>query len=294
MDWLRQIPIGQYVAGSSSWLNNLDPRMKMAWVFMFLLTPVLAGPSWRLFLVGALLLMTFLSTLPVRIWWRSLCFLLALAVFVGIFSMFLPTGTEVSTIAIRSPQELPNISLSSPKWEIFHLGSFSIDRRSAELGVKTSTLIFTVVQSVNLMLLTTTPEDLIWSFRWFMTPLMYLGLPIDRISFQLLLALRFLPLVQEEVQNLIRSVASRSVDFKKIGFKASLGILLSVGERLIANILLRAEQGADALMSRGGRWLPPSQFRTNFAKQNRFKWLNFSSGLILVFVLGLRRKYGVL
>ena len=62
MDWLRQIPIGQYVDGSGSWLRRLDPRLKLAWVLLFLLTPVLAGPLWRLGLLGLLLLLVVRST----------------------------------------------------------------------------------------------------------------------------------------------------------------------------------------------------------------------------------------
>ena len=294
MDWLRQVPIGQYVTGSKGWLRNLDPRMKIAWVLMFLLTPILAGPYWRLCLVSVLLLITFLSSLSLRIWGRSLFLLLTLSFFVGLLSTFLPTGETAMAISIRSPSELPNLSVSSPSWEIVSFGPVSIDRRSAELGIKTSSLIFTVIQSVNLMLLSTPPEDLIWALRWFLGPLSLLGLPIDRISFQLLLSLRFLPLVQEELQNLLRSIASRSVDFKKIGFKASIGLFLSVGERLVANILLRAEQGADALISRGGKWLPPSEFRSNSFSKPRAIFLNIVSGATLILVLNLRRKYGIL
>ena len=294
MDWLRQVPIGQYVTGSKGWLRNLDPRMKISWVLMFLLTPILAGPYWRLSLVSVLLMITFLSSLPLRIWGRSLLLLIVLSLFVGGLSTFLPTGETAAVISTRSPSEVPDLLVFSPAWELFNLGPLSIDRRSAELGIKTSSLIFTVIQSVNLMLLSTPPEDLIWAFRWFMTPLGLLGLPIDRISFQLLLSLRFLPLVQEELQNLFRSIASRSVNFKKIGFRASIGLFLSVGERLVANILLRAEQGADALISRGGKWLPPSKFRTPSSLKAKAIVLNIVSGLTLVLVLSLRRKYGIL
>ena len=60
MDWLRQLPIGQFVAeeqgGRGSWLRKLDPRLKLAWTLAFLITPILAGPLWRLSLVGLLLL----------------------------------------------------------------------------------------------------------------------------------------------------------------------------------------------------------------------------------------------
>ncbi len=304
MDWLRQVSIGQYVAGNSSWLLNIDPRLKLAWVVMFLLTPVLAGPAWRLGLVIALLFMTFFSCLPRRIWSRSICLLLLLAGLAGLLATFLPTGEASASLSARSPQELPNVILDSPPWQILRLGPIgfgpislgplTVDRRSAELGIKTSTLIFTVVHSVNLMLLTTSPEDLMWSIRWFIAPLACFGLPIDRISFQLLLALRFLPLVQEEFQNLLRSLASRAVNLRKLGFKVFVGLILSVGERLLANILLRAEQGADALLARGGLWIPPEQFKPKALWTSRTFCLNFGSSLLLLLVLGLRGKYGAL
>ena len=108
------------------------------------------------------------------------------------------------------------------------------------------------------------------------------------------MSLRFLPLVQEELQNLLRSLASRSINFKKLGLKSLVGLVLSVGERLIANILLRAEQGADALISRGGRWLSPNQFRSYASLDKKSFVINILSGTILFFVLGLRRKYGYL
>ena len=70
MDWLRQIPIGQYVDGPSCWLRRLDARLKLSWSLVFLLTPVLAGPVWRVSLVLALLLLTVASGLPRRLWCR--------------------------------------------------------------------------------------------------------------------------------------------------------------------------------------------------------------------------------
>ena len=104
-----------------------------------------------------------------------------------------------------------------------------IDRASALLGLRTSTLVFTVIHSVNLVLITTAPENLVWALSWMLSPLRLLGVPVTRLSFQLLLALRFLPLVQEELQNLLRSLVSRAVSLRKLGFKAAFGLLLSVG-----------------------------------------------------------------
>ena len=175
------------------------------------------------------------------------------------------------------------------------LGPLVIDGRSAELGLNTSTLIFTVIHSVNLMLLTTSSEDLVWTLRWFMSPLAWFGLPVDLISFQLLLALRFLPLVQEELQNLLRSLATRAINFKKLGIKGSIGIFLSLGERLLSNILLRAEQGADSLLVRNnGLILNPRTFTPEQTFNAKTIGLNFLVLAILILMLILRKKYGQL
>ena len=301
MDWLRKVPIGQYVSGRSSWLRFIDPRLKFTWVLMFLLTPVLASPAWRLGLVLALLLITFCSRLPVRIWWRSLLFLLILSVIVGSLAMILPTSEPAAVLTVRSSDELPNAIAAGSQWELIHFGPFNvanvslgpliIDRRSAELGVKSSTLLFTVVHSVNLMLMTTRPDALVWSLRWFISPLAKIGFPIDRLSFQLLLALRFLPLIQEEFQNLIRSLATRAVSFKKLGVKASVGLILAVGERLLANILLRADQGAEALLARNRSLLPPEYFKPQ-KQLIKATAINFVAAFFLLIALIFRSRLG--
>ncbi len=291
MDWLRKVPIGQYVAGESGWLRVLDPRMKIVWVVFFLTTPVLASLEWRFALVIALFLLTFLSGLPFRIWWRSLSFLLFLSLFIGLLAMFLPASESSVTVMVRNPEELPNAIATGSSWELAKLGPLIIDRRSAELGFKSATLIFTVVHSVNLMLISSCPEDLVWALSWFLSPLSITGLPIDKISFQLLLALRFMPLVQEELQNLLRSLATRAISFKKLGLKASFALLLSVGERLLANILLRSEQGADALIARNSL-LFPSHYLKPKASILKFSLVNLISISFLMVGLIVRFKFG--
>ena len=92
----------------------------------------------------------------------------------------------------------------------------------------------------------------------------------------------------------MRSLAGRAVNIRSLGFKAFLGLILSVGERLLANILLRAEQGADSLLARGGFWVSPDQFRPNTLISRRIFWMNIGASLLLMLFLGLRRKYGAL
>jgi energy-coupling factor transport system permease protein len=307
VDVLRQIPIGQYAApdpaepaGGASWLRRLDPRLKLAWSLVFLVTPILAGPLWRLSLVGLLLLITAISGLSWRLWRRSLPLLLVLALLVGGLAALLPAGSAPPAALQRPPAELrlePGPPGTTPPersgtpWVLLRQGPLVVTRRSAELGLNGATLLFTLVHSANLLLLSTSPEQLVWAIGWLLAPLTRLGWPVERLGFTLLLALRFLPLVQEELQNLLRSVATRAVNFKRLGWKAGLGLVLAVAERLLANVLLRAEQGAEALLARGGCWLPPQQLHRPAAGAGR-TLLNGTAAGLLLGVLVLRWKVG--
>jgi len=300
MDWLRQIPIGQYVDGTDSWLRRIDPRLKLAWTLAFLLTPILAGPAWRLALVGLLLLVTAASGLPWRIWRRTLPLLILLALLVGLLATLLPAGSVASGQLNRPPQELRLAPQQRGlRWELLRwgpvqlgpvpLGPLVVTRRSAQLGINGATLLVTLIQSANLLLLSTTPEELAWAISWWLRPLGALGLPMERLGFTLLLSLRFLPLVQEELQNLLRSLATRAVTVKGLGWKGALGLVLAVGERLLANILLRSEQGAEALMARGGRWIAPDALHrvpSGSAWLTRLGWLALGALLLLRWRLG--------
>jgi energy-coupling factor transport system permease protein len=310
MDWLRQIPIGQYVPDSGSWLGQLDARQKLAWTLAFLLTPILAGPLWRLALVGLLLLVTALSGLSWRLWRRSLPLLLALALFVGALSALLPTGSGSAASPTRPPTELRLApagadgrvpSRSGLSWELLRwgplpvgplsLGPLVVTRRSGELAISSATLLFTVIHSANLLLLTTPPEELVWALAWLIAPLGRLGLPVDRLGFTLLLALRFLPLVQEEFQNLLRSLATRSLNLRQLGFQGGFGLLLAVAERLLANALVALGAGGRSAAGPGRRLALTRELRQ---PQPRWTLLQLAGAAALVLLIGLRWRYGAL
>ena len=304
MNILTKFPIGQYVDGNRSWLRIVDSRLKIIAVFIFLITPIWAGPLWRLSLVICLIFITFISLLPSRVWWRSLLFLLGLSLIIGLLSLIASSNIQSLDSNLRDPNELNLILESHQNWNILEiptqkigfitLGPYNLSRKAFELGVKTSTLIFTVIHSVNLMLLTTLQEDIVWALSWFMNPLRKFGLPIDKWLFQLLLALRFIPLVQEELQNILRSSSVRSINLRSLGFKKSINLLLTMVERLFLNIFLRIEQGADSLLSK----------KNILVKTNRFKTLDKMTPLTFIFnslsicficiAIFLRKQYGAL
>tara|TARA_B100000212_G_scaffold283181_1_gene223336 strand:+ start:164 stop:1078 length:915 start_codon:yes stop_codon:yes gene_type:complete len=304
MNILTKFPLGQYVDGNKSWLRIIDSRLKFIILLIFLITPIWAGPLWRISLVLCLLFITFISFLPLRVWWRSVSLLICLSLFIGLLSIVVTSNLSPLEIPLRDPNELgfsisKNISwniIQIPNFKVgfFNFGPYNISRKAFELGIKTSTLIFTVVHSVNLVLLTTLKEEIVWAISWFIFPLRKFNIPVDRLLFQLLLSMRFIPLVQEEFQNIIKSVSVRSINYRNLGFKKTFNILLSLIERIFLNIFLRIEQGSDSLLSKGFLQINIQRFKPVYNQKLSSFLINLISIFFILLAILLRKLYGAL
>jgi len=302
MNILTKFPLGQYVDGNKSWLRIIDSRLKFIILLIFLITPIWAGPLWRISLVLCLIFITFISFLPLRVWWRSISFLISLSLFIGFLSIFATSNLSPLEIPLRDPNEL-GLSLSNNiSWNIIQIpmfkvgfltfGPFNISKKAIELGIKTSTLIFTVVHSVNLVLLTTLKEEIVWAISWFMYPLRKFNIPVDRLLFQLLLSMRFIPLVQEEFQNILKSVSVRSINYRNLGLKKTFNVLLSLIERIFLNILLRIEHGSESLLSKGFLQINIQRFKPLDNQKKASFFMNLISIFFIFLAISLRKQYG--
>jgi energy-coupling factor transport system permease protein len=289
MDLLRSLPLGLYLEQPVTWLHNLDPRVKLAWLMSFLLWPVLANPPWRVMLVVLLVGMTIAVRIPLRVWKQQMGWLIFFCVLVFCVSSIAPDGLPNSH-QLRLPQDeltfaqqakpvpapeparnpwynplgwgmpdrtaAPTRSPELPqpttyRYILFKQGPITITRASLELAIRVSTLFFTLVYSTNLYLLTTAPEAITAGLEDVMEPLRRFKVPVTEVALTLTLSLRFLPLVMEEIQNLSRSVQTRAINWQKLGLRGSMKVWLVVAERLLENLLLRAEQIASAMQVRG-------------------------------------------
>ncbi|MEQ9670717.1 energy-coupling factor transporter transmembrane component T family protein [Coleofasciculus sp. G2-EDA-02] len=152
---------------------------------------------------------------------------------------------------------------------LLEAGPVTITRRSLDLAVRVSTVIFTLIYSTNLYLLTTAPEEITAGLESLMLPLRRLNIPVTEIALTLTLSLRFIPLVLEEVQNLVRSIRTRAINWKKLGVRRSAQVWIMVTERLLENLLMRADQIAKAMTVRG--FTSPNQHRVQW-HQLRLHW----------------------
>jgi energy-coupling factor transport system permease protein len=299
MDLLRSLPIGLYLEQPITWLHRLDARVKLIWLMSFLVAPLLANPGWRLVLVGLLILITLLARIPFRVWKRQMGWLLMFCGLLFLLSCIMPDGLAVNHQPRLPEQELTFFSASgsteilpqptSYRYVLFSQGPIEITRYSVDLAIRTSTLLFTLVYSTNLYLLTTASEEIAMALESLMEPLRKLKLPVTEIALTLTLSLRFFPLVLEEIQNLIRSVRTRAINWKKLGLRRTIQVWLTLAERLLQNLLLRAEQIASAMQVRG--FTSPDQHRVEW-HQLRFKAWDGVAMVSLVVFWGIRLIWG--
>lgn len=301
MDLLRSLPLGLYLEKPFTWLHKLDPRVKLAWLMSFLFAPILANPMLRILLVALLILITFTTGIPWRVWRQQIGWLLTLSFLVLILGAISPDTLGVDHQPRLPPAEIElnsesptqsikqNYPASDYQYILFQQGPVTVTRRSLDLAVRLSTILFTLLHSTNLYLLTTAPEEITASIESLMRPLRRFSLPVTEITLTLTLSLRFIPLVLEEVQNLIRSVRTRAINWKKLGLKGSVRVWLMVAERLLENLLLRADQMANAMMVRG--FTSPNKHRVQW-HQLRLKTSDWITLVSLFLFWGVRLIWG--
>jgi energy-coupling factor transport system permease protein len=205
----------------------------------------------------------------------------------------LPANEQILTQPPNAKETKPTPQLTDNnkkyKYVIFHQGPIKVNRRSLDLAISLSTIVFTLIYSTNLYLLTTAPEEITSGMESLMQPLRKFKIPVTEMMLTLTLSLRFIPLVLEEIQNLVRSVMTRAINWKKLGLKGGAKVWLIVIERLLDNLLLRAEQMANAMVVRG--FTSPNE--------HRVKWQELKLGIgdwvaigILIIFWGLRIAFG--
>jgi energy-coupling factor transport system permease protein len=303
MDLLRSLPLGLYLEQPQTWLHKIDPRVKFAWLMSFLTSYVFANNLWRVMLVVVLILATLIARIPRRVWQQQMGWLLILSFFVLVIGAIspdamgidyqprLPDNEQILTHQAFSKNIVPEQVINNKKYSyvLFHQGPVKVTRRSLDLAVRLSTIIFTVIYSTNLYLLTTAPEEITSGIESLMQPLRRFKLPVTEIALTLTLSLRFIPLVLEEVQNLFRSVMTRAINWKKLGFKGGFKVWMTVAERLLENLLLRADQMANAMMVRG--FTSPNEHRVQW-HDLRFKGRDWLAILTLIVFWGIRLAIG--
>ncbi|KAJ1428797.1 ABC/ECF transporter, transmembrane component [Sesbania bispinosa] len=232
-------PIGQFVSSPTTFLHSIDPRVKL--VSMAFSSGCSTGKV----------------TYNYAIWISNI---LDFDFNLGSTKKFLDgLGSDgvPALVQLRTPPPvvtgLPNLplSLTGYSYVITKLGPLTFTMKGLSVASTVACLTFTVFQSASLCLTTTTPEQLAFALRWFMLPLRYIGVSVSEIVLTLLLSLRFISLVFDEVRNIALGIVSRRVNWKQLTVMETIDIFFNYFRRIFKNIFNHAEQISQAMIVRG-------------------------------------------
>lgn len=188
---IRDITIGQYYQ-TDSVIHRLDPRVKLVTTICYIISLFIVDSVIGYVLAGLFLaLIIRLSNVPVKYMVRgmkSIVFLLFMAV---IFNLFLTRGEVI---------------VSFWKLKITKEGI-------AMAGMMAVRLVFLIMGS-SVMTLTTTPNNLTDGMESLMKPLKLFKVPVHEIAMMMSIALRFIPILLEETDKIMKAQIARGADFE--------------------------------------------------------------------------------
>ncbi|KAH0934503.1 hypothetical protein HID58_011620 [Brassica napus] len=281
-------PIGQFISSPVTFLHSVDPRIKLVWLLTLVVLPARANIVVRLGLVVCTALLS-ISVLPRQVWMDQLARVSLLS---GILFITLGLGSDGAPPMLQSrtpPSSLTGLpdlpmSLTGYSYMLLKLGSLQFTRKGLSVGSTAACLTFIIFQSASICLATTTPEQLALAMRWFLFPLTYIGVPVGEIILTLLLSLRFINLVFDEVRSVALGIVSRRVDWKQLTVLETLDIFASFIRRIFKNIFRHAEQISQAMIVRGFRG-ESSSHKIYFFSGSSNKFADFASVLGLIGVI---------
>ena len=188
---IRDITIGQYYPVDSP-IHRLDPRVKLAGTMVFLISLFAASGIVAYALATVVLFALIrLSRVPFKFITKGLKTILILLIISVSFNLFLTDGTPIITIGFLRIT-----------WEGLSLAIFMAVR-----------LIYLVIAS-SLMTLTTTPNQLTDGLEKGLGFLKRFSIPVHEISMMMSIALRFIPILIEETDKIMKAQTARGADFE--------------------------------------------------------------------------------
>ncbi|MDO4331019.1 MAG: energy-coupling factor transporter transmembrane component T [Lachnospiraceae bacterium] len=188
---LREITLGQYYPVDSV-IHRLDPRTKLFGTLVFIVSLFISNNIWGYVLATIVLAVVIkLTNVPFSFMVRGLKAIVFLLLISVSFNLFLTSG-EVLV-----------------KFWIFKITKEGI-RTAGFMAVR---LIYLVLGST-IMTLTTTPNELTDGLEKSMGFLNKVGVPVHEISMMMSIALRFIPILVEETDKIMKAQMARGADFE--------------------------------------------------------------------------------
>ncbi len=227
---IRDITLGQYIPGKSV-IHRLDPRVKIALTFAFIVFLFIASNFQGLLLMAALMFAVLIgSGVPLGQYFKSLKAILFIILFAGVLNLFYGTGNVVW----RCP--------FFPVMQITDGGIFN--------AVFISARIVCLILFSSVLTFTTTPTELTDALERIMKPLEVFHVKVHEIAMMMTIALRFVPTLLEETDTIMSAQKARGADMESGGVMQRIHSLIPILIPLFVSSFRRAYDLAMAMECR--------------------------------------------
>ena len=187
---LRDITLGQYYPADSV-IHKLDPRTKLFATLLFIISVFsFQGIVGFAVITIFLFVVIVLSKVPLS-FMKAIVILLLIA---GLFNLFLTPGQTLWSI-----------------WKI------RITREGLRNAVLMTVRMVYLIMGSSVMTLTTTPNQLTDGLEKALKPLQKINVPVHEIAMMMSIALRFIPILIEETDKIMKAQMARGADFESGG-----------------------------------------------------------------------------
>lgn len=224
---IRDITIGQYYQ-TESVIHRMDPRFKIIATMVFIIS-IFIFTNPYIYIVASFFLgiCIALSRVPFKFMVRGLKSVVMLILLTVIFNMFFIQGEP-----------------------LFHIWKITISKEGVETAAYMAVRLIILIIGSSIMTLTTTPNQLTDGLESVMKPLKLFRVPVHEIAMMMSIALRFIPILMEETDKIIKAQTARGASFEDKNMIKRVKSLVPVLVPLFVSAFRRASDLAMAMEAR--------------------------------------------
>ncbi|MBO4377788.1 MAG: energy-coupling factor transporter transmembrane protein EcfT, partial [Clostridia bacterium] len=189
---LKDITLGQYYPVKSP-VHNLDPRIKIILTIAFIVAVFLGTSLWAFIPVAAyIILAAVLAHLPLKLLLKGIKPLRIILIFTFLLNLFFNAGETV----------------------LLEVWKIRITLEGLLTAIRFSMRLVFLVSGASLLTLTTPPVVLTDGMERLLSPLRKIGFPAHELAMMMSIALRFIPVLLEEADKIMKAQMARGADFE--------------------------------------------------------------------------------
>ena len=224
---IREITLGQYYQ-TDSIIHRLDPRIKILGTLIYIISIfIFVNPYVYGWAAIMLIFVIVLSRVPFRHIFKGLKAIIFLILFTAVFNAFLMKGQVV-----------------------FSFWRFQATKEGIINGIYMTFRLILLMIGSSIMTFTTSPSSLTDGMESILKPLKIFKIPVHEMAMMMSIALRFIPILIEETDKIMKAQLARGADFESGNIIKRVKSLIPIIVPLFVSAFRRASDLAMAMEAR--------------------------------------------